>query len=105
MIGSRIGGRMMGDATLFVGRTVELTELRRNWIAASSGECRTVLISGPAGIGKSALVAAFLENISPASMWFLTGDEYEHDLPYAAVDQLVNRGTGVPDVVSASWDS
>ena len=95
----------MGDATLFVGRTVELTELRRNWIAASSGECRTVLISGPAGIGKSSLVAAFLESISPVSLWFLTGDEYEHDLPYAAVDQLVNRGTRAPDVLPSFWDS
>src|SRR6516165_5365851 len=51
--------------TALVGRTEETELLLRRWSRAKSGEGQVVLISGEAGIGKSRLTAALLENVAP----------------------------------------
>jgi hypothetical protein len=49
--------------TPLVGRTEEIEILVRRWGRAQNGEGQVVLVSGEPGIGKSRLVAAFLERI------------------------------------------
>ncbi|HEY6375980.1 MAG TPA: adenylate/guanylate cyclase domain-containing protein [Edaphobacter sp.] len=48
----------------FVGREEESQQLLRRWSRAQSGEGQAVLISGEAGIGKSRLTAALLQQIN-----------------------------------------
>jgi class 3 adenylate cyclase/predicted ATPase len=50
--------------TALVGREEELELLRRRWGKAKTGEGQVVLLSGEAGIGKSRLTAALLENLA-----------------------------------------
>jgi class 3 adenylate cyclase len=50
--------------TELVGREEELELLLRRWSKAKTGEGQVVLLSGEAGIGKSRLTAALLENLT-----------------------------------------
>ena len=50
------------NLTALVGREEELELLLRRWSKAKTGEGQVVLLSGEAGIGKSRLTAALLEN-------------------------------------------
>jgi len=50
--------------TALVGRAEETELLLRRWSRVKSGEGQVVLISGEAGIGKSRLTAALLENLA-----------------------------------------
>jgi len=52
------------DLTALVGREEELELLLRRWSRAKTGEGQVVLLSGEAGIGKSRLTAALLENLA-----------------------------------------
>ena len=65
---SRKDGRETGDQTpgtsIFVGRAEELRQLSAAFANALAGERGQVFVSGEAGIGKTALVRAFLD--SPA---------------------------------------
>ena len=51
----------------FVGRTAELAALREVLGDVRSGQPQTVLITGPAGIGKTSLVDQFLLEVTPRS--------------------------------------
>jgi class 3 adenylate cyclase/predicted ATPase len=51
--------------TALVGRAEETELLLRRWSRVKTGEGHVVLISGEAGIGKSRLTAALLENLAP----------------------------------------
>jgi class 3 adenylate cyclase len=53
-----------GGLTALVGREEETELLLRRWARAKSGEGQVVLLSGEAGIGKSRLTAAVLENLA-----------------------------------------
>ena len=50
--------------TPFLGRLGEMQTIEREWECAQSGEVRTVLITGDAGIGKSRLVSEFRSRLS-----------------------------------------
>ena len=50
--------------TALVGREEELELLLRRWSRAKTGEGQLILLSGEAGIGKSRLTAALLENLA-----------------------------------------
>jgi class 3 adenylate cyclase len=52
------------NLTALVGREEELELLLRRWSKAKTGEGQVVLLSGEAGIGKSRLTAALLENVA-----------------------------------------
>lgn len=62
-----------------VGRESELASLRHNWELARSRSSRFVLISGEAGVGKSALAARFLAYLQ------------EFDAPLVGCGQCVER--------------
>ena len=53
-----------GGMTELVGREEELELLLRRWARAKAGEGQVVLLSGEAGIGKSRLCAALMEEIA-----------------------------------------
>jgi tetratricopeptide (TPR) repeat protein len=61
-----------------VGRTNELALLREHYRRALGGERQVVLVSGPAGIGKTALLDAFLGELrAEAATWVGCGQSVE----------------------------
>ena len=85
----------------FVGRQAELALLRAKLDEARSGHPHIVLIEGPPGIGKSALVDRFVRASSDVQVLRASGDESESDLNYGVVEQLVRfaglaESTGLP---------
>lgn len=61
---SRFEAMHAGGLTALVGREEELELLLRRWARAKTGEGQVVLLSGEAGIGKSRLSAALMEDIA-----------------------------------------
>ena len=75
----------------FVGRGDELAALRRAFVG-SRQRCVATLVLGRSGMGKSALVRAFLDEVSvDGEAVILEGRCYEREsVPYKAVDQVVD---------------
>jgi class 3 adenylate cyclase/predicted ATPase len=61
---SRFEAMHAGGLTELVGREEELELLLRRWSKAKTGDGQVVLLSGEAGIGKSRLTAALLEQLA-----------------------------------------
>ncbi len=61
---SRFEAMHAGGMTALVGREEEFELLKRRWARAKTGEGQAVLLSGEAGIGKSRLSAALMEDIA-----------------------------------------
>ncbi|MDA9427156.1 adenylate/guanylate cyclase domain-containing protein [Bradyrhizobium sp. CCBAU 53380] len=61
---SRFEAMHPGTLNSLVGRQEELQQLLQSWTRAKSGEGQVVLLSGEAGIGKSRLTAALLEELA-----------------------------------------
>lgn len=89
-----------------IGRVGEIAALTRSISAACSGSPGLVLVEGPAGIGKSALVGHVLEQRRthagqiPPLILRATGVSWESDLPLGIAEQLVRAleaGTDLPD--------
>ena len=76
----------------FVGREHELGWLGERLASAGSGHPQTVVVEGPAGIGKSALLGAFAAGLDPAQLLDASGDEDERFLAFGLLQQL----TGAP---------
>src|SRR5262249_23302564 len=62
---SRFEALHAAGLTALVGREEEIELLRRRWSKTKTGDGQVVLLSGEAGIGKSRLTAALLENLAP----------------------------------------
>ncbi|HTM19779.1 MAG TPA: AAA family ATPase, partial [Kofleriaceae bacterium] len=77
----------------FVGRADELAALHAAFEHACRGQPRAVCVQGPSGLGKSAVVRAFLDEIAeqvPAAV-ILIGRCYQREsVPYKAVDGVVD---------------
>ena len=71
-----------------MGRRAELDALAEAWEQASGGRSRIVCVEGPPGIGKTALVRAFLAAAAPLLVC-ASCDEAETTLPWGVVSQLV----------------
>ena len=77
----------------FVGREAELTQLRDAWRRVQSAEPWLALIGGEAGMGKTSLVHAFLENL-PDDACVLIGQCLrfgDQPVPYAAAVTVLQQ--------------
>ena len=85
--------RTVAAEASFVGRAAQLGELRGALRAADAGAATTVLLCGPSGIGKSALLRHFLAEVrarDPRRL-VLFGRCFEQEsVPYKAVDGLID---------------
>jgi serine/threonine protein kinase len=86
----------------FVGRDAELDELRRAHARAQKGHAVSVLVHGESGMGKSALVKRFVDEVAGPDTVILNGRCYEREsVPYKALDQVIDalarHLAGLPD--------
>lgn len=78
-----------GAPRVFLGRHAELESLGRAREAAHTGNSRTVLVDGPPGVGKSALLRRFLSDLEGVHFLDASGDELETATTYGVVQQLL----------------
>jgi len=78
---------------VFVGRAGELAALHEAFGHLCSGSAALVLVHGPSGVGKTALVHRFLDDIgSRPDTLVLSGRCYEQEsVPYKAFDSLIDE--------------
>jgi predicted ATPase/serine phosphatase RsbU (regulator of sigma subunit)/tRNA A-37 threonylcarbamoyl transferase component Bud32 len=71
------------------GREDEITELLGAFERVSNGSSEMVLVSGQAGIGKSALIQEIHKPIAGGRGFFITGkfDQFKRNIPYASLAQ------------------
>ncbi|GAA1380264.1 hypothetical protein GCM10009613_04300 [Pseudonocardia kongjuensis] len=78
----------------FVGRVAELAAVDDAWAAACAGRPALVWVDGPAGAGKSALIARCAARTSGTVVLAADGDEDETALAYGYLDQLATQLPG-----------
>ena len=79
--------------TRFVGRSVELQQLRRAQQLAEQGHGQVVTIVGQAGVGKSRLVHEFIHS-PPTAAWLVlesNSTSYGHATPYLPITELLRH--------------
>ncbi len=75
----------------FVGRARQLAILTESLAAVSEGGAAAVCVHGPSGIGKTALVQQFLDQVPGDEAIVLRGRCYEHEsVPYKALDGVMD---------------
>lgn len=76
----------------FVGRARETARLEQLWAVATDGKLVTCLVTGPAGIGKSALVHRFATSVATRGWPVVkaTCHEVGSGIPFAALADLLN---------------
>lgn len=93
---------------MFVGRTEELALLRAELRAAAAESVRRVVVEGPEGIGKTALINHALDGEAGARVLMVSGEEDERELPLGIVRQLIAEATrlntGAPAGTAARLD-
>jgi hypothetical protein len=82
----------LNHAPPFVGRVAELDELRAAFDATRDGQATTVYVRGESGVGKTALVRCFCDElVDEQGAVVLSGRCYESELvPFKAVDGLID---------------
>ncbi|MFF9896931.1 AAA family ATPase [Streptomyces longispororuber] len=75
----------------FCGRARELDALRADFADARAGTPRVVLLEGPGGIGKTALLRRFLDTLDGPCVLHASGEENESSLPCGVLAQLVGQ--------------
>ncbi len=75
------------------GRDAEIESMLEAFSEVSAGGKRILLVSGPSGIGKSALVREVHKSIIEKRGYFATGraDQLRHNIPYAALSQAIRE--------------
>ncbi|XVV14959.1 AAA family ATPase [Actinoplanes sp. CA-131856] len=74
--------------TTFVGRHEERAALDRLIVAVGAGQSQVLVLHGPAGVGKSALLDYARQNAAGLRVLRVGGTESEMELAFAAVHQL-----------------
>ena len=101
--------RLQAPPQLF-GRAPETRQVLASFEAMeASGRAALLLVSGDAGVGKTALVHALYQPAIARHAYFISGkfDQYQRDIPYATVTQafreLVQQILAESDVRIAEW--
>lgn len=90
--------RPIEDAERVLGRELELRRLQDAWERARKGRPQVVLLSGDAGIGKSALVRKFLAGAKgDGRIYHARSLSYEQQEAYSLVARLLRGILGLPD--------
>ncbi|MEQ4722623.1 ATP-binding protein [Nonomuraea sp. B19D2] len=76
---------------MFVGRTAELALLRAELRAACEGPARRVVVEGPEGIGKTALIHRALRGDTGVRVLAASGEESERRLRLGVLRQLTDE--------------
>jgi DNA-binding CsgD family transcriptional regulator len=76
--------------TSLVGRGAELAELTGAWQSARGGEARVMGLAGSAGIGKTALVSAFLRDAGSRRRIWASGAPEERTLSWGVLAQVAS---------------
>jgi diguanylate cyclase (GGDEF)-like protein len=101
-------GRFMVPQTLH-GREDAVATMLAAFERTAAGACETVLVSGYAGIGKSAVVGEVHKPIAARRGCFLSGkcDQFQRDVPYApliqAFESLVRQLLGESNATLQRW--
>ena len=79
------------EEPVFVGRDDSMSVLRTAFETARAGRSASVMVHGPSGIGKSALVQRFVETLEGEPVLVLRSRCHEHEsIPYKALDGLID---------------
>ncbi len=80
------------------GREDEITALEAALERVSQGATEMVLVSGSAGVGKTALVGEIHQSVAQKNGFFLSGkfDQLRHNIPYSALIQALRGLIRVP---------
>lgn len=84
-------GELGDQGSPFVGRGRHLSALDGQLAHVAAGASRIVLVDGPAGIGKTALIGRFVAGHPDAEVLRACGEENETGLPFGLLDQLLSR--------------
>lgn len=80
----------------FVGRGRELAVLHAQLARAREGRAGLVVLEGPAGVGKTALVGEFLAAVEGTVALEVSGEEAESELAYGVLGQLAAQVRPLP---------
>ena len=71
------------------GRDTEVAALREAFDGVLAGRCQVLLVGGPPGVGKTALVDQLRPKVTGSDAWFVAGkfDQYRRDLEFDGVAQ------------------
>ncbi len=96
---ARVLPRGETEHTSFVGRQRELATLQRLWTLAQQGRGQVVQLVGAPGLGKSRLVDAFCQELSPQSGTYLKGEcvSYGHLTACLLIRELLRQWCGITE--------
>jgi predicted Ser/Thr protein kinase len=98
-------GRLLTASDVFVGRGSELKHLEAARKDAERGEAVSFVVQGVAGIGKSALLRHFVQQLPDPALVFRSRC-YERDArPYRGLDELVEQLGDYLSREAPAWDS
>lgn len=88
---------------VFVGREKELYALQRYMEDLRNGRGKVILIEGPAGIGKTALVNKFLEGLEDVQILKSRGEPSSKYIPYRAFSQALEEYGNLQEIRRKEW--
>jgi AAA ATPase domain/Protein kinase domain len=88
-VGARDFPARLPPPARLVGRDAQVSTLRAALADALAGRCAGVLVSGPPGVGKTALVDDLRSAVADNDGWFVAGkfDQYRRDMEFDGANQ------------------
>lgn len=92
--------RLDTSAPILLNRVAELSALDAYLARASKGQSGIMIVKGDSGVGKSALLRAFIEHCRDRGSRVLVGnaDDIESDVPYFAWRGVIRELLGISDL-------